>query len=293
MHKIGLRTLSAFAVIAFAIPLAAQKTVCPQTGPCPVNLPKPPKLLSYKAEIKIHSVQTLADGTTITRDSNELAARDSQGRFLSSRTGPFALGNSADDTITSANANDPVDGTRSNWNSRTRKATVIKMPPGDQLRGCWVSDSGTTSMSFGGQRLAQPPPTGSIGTGSGLAGGSITASVGPLSTPPIRPRPTKEDLGTAAIMGLEAHGTRMTFTTPVGEIGNDRPLVRSTETWTAPGLFLPLRQITNDPRTGTETREVVSLDLSEPPISTFQPPEGYEIQVDEMHEVPCQQQTVQ
>jgi hypothetical protein len=89
-------------------------------------------------------------------------------------------------------------------------------------------------------------------------------------------------------MGLEAHGVRMTITTPAGEVGNDRPLVRTTETWTAPGLLFPLRQIMTDPRSGTETREVVSLDLSEPPVSTFQPPEGYEIQVDEMHEVPCQ-----
>jgi hypothetical protein len=97
-----------------------------------------------------------------------------------------------------------------------------------------------------------------------------------------------EDLGTIVIMGLEAHGTRMTMTTPAGEIGNDKPLVRITETWSAPGLLIPLRQITTDPRTGTDTREVVSLDLSEPPLSTFQPPDGYEITVDELHEVPCQ-----
>jgi hypothetical protein len=38
---------------------------------------------------------------------------------------------------------------------------------------------------------------------------------------------------------------------------------------------------------GTETSEVIGLDLSEPPLSTFQPPEGYDIQVDEMREVPC------
>jgi hypothetical protein len=88
-------------------------------------------------------------------------------------------------------------------------------------------------------------------------------------------------------MGLEAHGTRITFTTPAGEIGNDRPLVHTTEVWTTPGLLVPLRQITTDPRMGTETREVIGLDLGEPPLSTFQPPEGYDIQVDEMREVPC------
>ena len=50
-----------------------------------------------------------------------------------------------------------------------------------------------------------------------------------------------------------------------------------------------MRQITTDPRMGFETREVISLDLTEPPLSTFQPPEAYEIEMEELHEVPCQQ----
>jgi hypothetical protein len=294
MHRIGLRALAAFAVIAFAVPLTAQNAPCQQTAPCPVNPPKP--LLSYTAEIRIHSVQTLADGTTITRDSKEFAARDSQGRFLSSNTGsPFGLGNSRGDEFTSGNANDPVDNTQTNWDSRSRKARVLKMPPIGERHGCWASDSETTRMNFG-PGLPQPrPASGSsvgVGTGGGIGtgDGSMILSTGLFAPAPVRfhPATATEDLGTAVIMGLEAHGTRTTTTTSVGEVGNDKPLVHTTETWTAPGLLFPLRQISTDPRTGTETREVVSLDLSDPPLSTFQPPEGYEITADEMREVACQ-----
>ena len=282
MHQISLHTFAASAIIAMTIPLTAQIAPCQQTAPCPVNPPKPPKLLSFTAEIKIHSVQTLADGTTITHDSKEQQARDSQNRYFSSRTNPFAIGGSADDAFTFSNAHDPVDGTQTNWDSRTRKATVLKMPSRDQQHGCWASSSGGR-WNFG----PMPPMPRPAPSGGGMIIGPV-ASVGSFVPPSVRPRPTNEDLGTAVIMGLEAHGTRMTITTPVGEIGNDKPLVRTTETWTAPGLLMPLRQNTFDPRTGTETREVVSLDLSEPPLSTFQPPEGYEITVDELHEVPCQ-----
>jgi len=298
MHKTCLHTLTASAIIAIAISLAAQNAPCQQTVPCPVNPPAPPKPLSFTAEIKIHSVQTLGDGTTITHDSKELHARDSQGRFLTSRTGnPFsfgnpAFGNPAEDAITTANANDPVDGTQSLWDSRSKKARVLKMPPRDQQHGCWANSSGTSRWNYGGMPT-QPPVAASSSVGIGTGGGigivaGAVASVGPMGPVPARPRPTQEDLGSAVIMGLEAHGIRMTFTTPVGEIGNDKPLIRTTEIWNAKGLPLPLREIVSDPRSGVQTREVVSLDLSEPPLSTFQPPEGYEITVDELHEVPCQ-----
>jgi hypothetical protein len=47
--------------------------------------------------------------------------------------------------------------------------------------------------------------------------------------------------------------------------------------------------VTDDPRTGKRTRELVELSQSEPDPATFQPPEGYEVVTQELHEVPCQQ----
>jgi hypothetical protein len=114
---------------------------------------------------------------------------------------------------------------------------------------------------------------------------------GPIVAPRSAPtRPVREDLGTDTIAGVEARGTRLTTTIPAGRIGNDQPLVRTAERWWAPSLGgLTLRDITDDPQSGKSTRQLVSLDLSEPDPSTFQPPEGYEVVTEEMRQVACQQ----
>jgi hypothetical protein len=99
----------------------------------------------------------------------------------------------------------------------------------------------------------------------------------------------REDLGTATIQGVEARGYRITTTIPAGEQGNDQPLVSKREVWMAPGFGRALREITDDPRMGKRTMELVNLTQSEPDLTAFQPPEGYEVVIEEMHEVACQQ----
>jgi hypothetical protein len=106
-------------------------------------------------------------------------------------------------------------------------------------------------------------------------------------TTPARHAPKREDLGTTTIQGVEAHGWRYTRTTPVGEVGNDQPLVNTQEVWTSPELGQVVRSVRSDPRAGTTTKELVSLDLGEPDPALFQPPEGYEMHSSEMHAVTC------
>ncbi len=92
-----------------------------------------------------------------------------------------------------------------------------------------------------------------------------------------RPRPTREDLGSKTINGLEAKGTRMTTTYPVGRVGNDQPFTVTHETWMSTDLMIPVLQIDNDPRTGVRTMELTNIERGEPDSSLFQPPEGYTI----------------
>ncbi len=101
-------------------------------------------------------------------------------------------------------------------------------------------------------------------------------------------KPEVEDLGTTTIQGVEARGTRTTTTIPAGEIGNDQPIVTTSEHWISRDFGLVVREITDDPRTGKRTRELVSLDRGEPDIAAFQPPDGYDVTVEELHEVSCQ-----
>jgi hypothetical protein len=222
-------------------------------------------------------VQTLANGTTITRVSSETRARDSQNRTLNANTQAPVLANHP--SVTFFRVHDPVDNSDISWISNTKTAKVVKRPSADQRTGCWATDSGSTRTSFGGV----PPkmPSGTI-----VSSQTVTPAGG-------NPRPSaqdvkREDLGTSSIMGVEVKGTLVTRTTPAGEIGNDAPLVSTTESWFAPSLQMSLRDVWDSPQTGKRTSEVVSLSLSEPDPSTFQPPEGYEVVTETMHQVPCQ-----
>jgi hypothetical protein len=228
----------------------------------------------YTAEFKITTVLTLPNGTTITRESTEIEARDSQGRYLHSTTEQTPLPGM--EPGTSANVNDPVEGTQSNWNSRTKQARVMKLPPKDERKGCWANESGTFRTSWSeGPKPGAPAPNGTVLPGGGTV------------VPAQRHTPEVEDLGKSTIQGIEVHGHRFTTTIPAGEIGNDQPIVSVSETWSAPHLGLTLREVSDDPRSGKRTRELVNITQGEPDLTMFQPPEGYEVKIEELRQVAC------
>ena len=242
----------------------------------------------YTAEFKITRVQTLANGATITHESKQVMARDSQGRSMNANTPLSASDDQPGNTITMVH--NPVDNTQITWDSRSKHVRVLKMAPPGAGPGCWSTASGNSTEEIGG---GAPAPA-SGGVGGGVAGSALVVSPSPDSTliPAARPmamRPVREDLGTDTILGTEVKGTRITRTIPAGQIGNDVPLVTTSEIWSAPSLGLTLREITDSAQSGKSTREAVSLDLGEPDPSLFQPPEGYEVTTAEMHPAPCRQ----
>lgn len=268
-------TFSALAV--FAQTSTGQNPVTRVVSP---NTAKTARIEAYTAEFKTVNVQTLVNGTTITRETKEVRARDSQGRTLVVTTQPqFANGR----------IENPVDNTQITWNtaikSGIKKASVIHLLPQDQRHGCWASDSRRMGIQYDAGASAPGTSTGG-GGGQGLAG-SILASGEPRET--SNPERTHEALGTTMIQGLEAKGDLWTTVIPTGHAGNDSPIKTTQESWRAPGFPFPLRDIYEDPRMGKRTREVVSLTIGEPDLSLFQTPEGYEVVNEEMHEVPCQQ----
>lgn len=237
------------AVVGLALPVTGQTAGVTSSTFGATNRPIPTARLPYTAEFKLTSVKTLASGATISHESTQVIALDSQGRRMTATTDvPLT----SDQTpITRVTVMDPVARTNSSWTVPGQKATVIQMPAPGATRNC-----ATTA-----------PPQVRIPNVN--------------QTQPERPKPVMEDLGTQTINGVEARGRRITTTTPAGAIGNDAPLVRTTETWTAiattglRGLFV--RQISDDPQSGKYTRELTNFTLAEPDASVFQPPEGYEI----------------
>lgn len=214
--------------------------------------------LPYTAEFRTTTVRTLANGSTVTQETTEIVARDSQGRqMLSTTSTPISEGQPVRTMI---NINDPVGHTHSFWVVPGDRVTVTNLPAPDAVRA------------------SCPAPT--------------------LASPPQRDeaqraQPTTEDLGTQSFQGLEARGHRSTWTIPVGSIGNSEQLVHTSEAWfsTTPGLTgINVRQVNDDPQTGLSTRELVRFTQGEPDAAQFQPPQDYEIVAQETHdEVRCPQ----
>jgi hypothetical protein len=247
-----------FAAIAIAVlllPALGQTPparVVSRTRLKPVPQPQAP----FTAELKVTDVRTLANGSTLTRESTEVRAADSLGRVMTAIT--RVPPNDDGRTTTTVNVVDPLAGTRTNWMVPGEQATVTKM---------------------------QSPGAG----GSSCSGNSPITPVTRSSTATQRTSVT-EDLGTETIQGVQAHGQRTTTTTPAGMIGNSETLVRTSEVWQAIGIqpmVLVVREISDDPDSGKRTKELVSVALSEPAPSTFLPPQGYEIVNRDAPSLPC------
>jgi hypothetical protein len=263
-----------FAIAGFALQLVGQDAVRPE--PRPVAHP-------YTAKFKITSEQTLANGTTITRETTETAIVDSHGRRLTETAFP-ATGQLPERSV--IRVFDPVARTNTDWEVPGKKATVRPMPPhrqsGEAGSSCWTTGPVTPVASA--PSSPELPNAHTTFSEAAVVSGSVPTS---SDARPAAKEGSREDLGTQTIQGVQARGTRTTHTTPIGAVGNDAPLVRTTEVWMARSLNLMVRQVIDDPRTGKRTRELVELSQSEPDISAFQPPEGYEIETLELHEIPC------
>ncbi|HEY1803904.1 MAG TPA: hypothetical protein VGG45_05440 [Terracidiphilus sp.] len=272
-------SLAAFAFTAFVYPVCGQGIATPP-NPNPTQHHWQPYLATYK----VTSQQTLADGTIIVRESTETEAQDSQGRHMHSQT--EVTPQMGRDPGTSGSANDPVEGTQSTWDSRAKKARVVKLPSKDQREGCWSNDAGTFRMSW--NRAGRGLTGGSSFFVSGSSGTAVVSATTPVTAPAVaRPKPAIEDLGTQSIDGVQAHGHRFTTTIPAGEIGNDEPLVTTGEDWISTEFGIIVRNVSDDPRSGKRTRELVDLTPGDPDPTTFQPPEGYQVVVEELHQVAC------
>lgn len=246
----------------------------------------------YTAELKNLSVKTLPDGTTITLEATTVMAVDSEGRSMTSTTDLWELVDGK--PITRYSVSDPVAGTHTSWTSPGKEATVITSHTHQTGQSdCTVffaTPDGYTMNAPAGSDTTEPAKSfvGKIASGSFKSSSDSNPQIDYLRS--LHYNSTREDLGTTTIQGLEAHGTRITWTTPAGTMGNDQPMVHTQETWITTAdnpRALNVRQISDDPESGKSTLELVSLSLDEPDLSVFQPPESYEIVTKEMHSASC------
>jgi hypothetical protein len=201
----------------------------------------------YSAQAVTQVTQTLANGNQINRTVTSAVARDSSGRTMRQETlggfGPWGGQGNASGTK-SVMIHDPV--AQVSYVLDTTNKVAHKMTMGNHQRG------------------AARGPAGANGAQPRVARGN-------------RPAPQTESLGTQAINGVSAQGTRITRTIPAGAIGNAQPIQIVTETWYSPDLQVVVMSKTSDPRTGDSVYQLNNIVRAEPDASLFQVPAGYTV----------------
>ena len=204
----------------------------------------------FSATATTETTQTLADGTTIHRTSPATLYRDSQGRSRSEVTlsgfGPLQASGKTHTMITIA---DPVAGAHYMLDAEQKIAHKAAL----RVRG-GGGPSPEEAEAFQQkmqERLQKDEPSGALKT---------------------------ESLGSRAINGITAEGTRTTRTIPVGQIGNDRPLQIVFERWYSADLQMVVKSTRTDPRFGTTTYTLTNIQRTEPAASLFAVPADYTVQ---------------
>jgi hypothetical protein len=208
----------------------------------------------YSGEEVSETVQTLADGTHITRSGTvQRVYRDSQGRTRTERQlGGSARPGARPQAPVIVEIRDPVAGLMYLLDTQGKVAHRI-----------------TLSAASSAVRSAAPQPR-----------TAPAPAAAPAAADPYRPEFKHESLGSEMIEGVMAQGSRTTTTYPVGAEGNDRPIVVTQESWTSPELGVSLLWKISDPRSGDRTQKLTNISRTEPEAGLFQPPADYAI-VDE------------
>lgn len=234
MHRTGCLTALIALAVALPAPLAFAQTSVPiilAQDDAGTVIGQPLYAVQRTTE-----VQTLPDGTHLTRQTEERKWRDSQGRY---RRESAVLIDGQQPAFHTAFIIDPVASTVTVLNLDRKTAVVTHLPAtGPYALHPYVD-------------LDQKPI-------AALSGVDIKV----------------EKLDGRTITGVYAVGRRVTRTRPPGAIGNDRPVVTVAERWVSPDLKLLLASSSNDPRL-VQTRQVTQLERSEPDPGLFQVPADF------------------
>jgi hypothetical protein len=210
----------------------------------------------YSATTEMEVVQTLADGTHITRKAMlRKSYRDSQGRTREENFVYMGVSGSQQPVLSIILIRDPVAGTSFslNPNMHTARVPVLMRPPLPQQN---ANTTATQSPPLRPQNAtaaaAQPPPT-------------------LRTTEP----PQHEDLGTQTIEGLLVEGTRIAQVIPTGAQGNDQPMKIVREIWFSKELQLDVLIKTSSPLSGEQTTRMTDISRNEPDPALFQVPPDY------------------
>jgi hypothetical protein len=251
----------------------------------------------YTAEAVTESIQLLPDGNRIVRKSSTLLARDGAGRTRQERKG---------DGRGAIFISDPMEGRNFVLNESSRTVTSIPrmpnmpqpptpptpaMPPAPPSPpvGAVPPAGGTASRDvevLPGKVVVRRRSGGGaedvhvevlrIGRGEHAAAFPPPPPMPPMTLPMLpRGKGDTKSLGTREFDGIKADGTMTTHTIPAGEIGNEKPILVTSERWFSPELHIVVYARTNDPRAGETIYRLANVKRGEPPADLFRVPADY------------------
>ena len=224
----------------------------------------PVKGAPFCAAVTTEHTQSFADGNRIHTADNSSICRDSEGRTRREASlnllgaGPQA---SAPKLITIL---DPVAGVRYMLDSENKVAHKMTLPP--------PGSSPDRGLPKGGEMLIMRSAGGAAG--QTFSTNMLYRKAGQDSN---EPAPATENLADQTINGIHATGTRITTTIPSGKMGNDKPIVVTSERWYSPDLKATVMTKHDDPWAGELETQFTNVNASEPDPSLFTVPSDYKI----------------
>ncbi len=204
----------------------------------------------FSATATSETTQTLQDGSVLRRTSQLSMFRDSQGRSRQEATftgfGPLTASGTPK---TMVGISDPVGGFHiqlDNENKIAHKSAIRSRGGNPGLGGAAPQFEGRME-----ERMQKEEAAGLL---------------------------KRESLGTQTINGVLAEGTRTTHIIPAGQIGNEKPLQVVSERWFSADLQIVVKSTRNDPRFGTTTYTINSIQRTEPAATLFTVPAGFSVQ---------------
>jgi len=229
---------------------------------------EPVKGVPFCATIATEHTQNFADGNRIHTTDNSTLCRDSEGRtrreaalMLLGPVPPKSPGKLV--TIV-----DPVAGYRYVLDPNEKIARRMPLPP----------DGGPNVSSSRGTFAVKSEASGNFMYQTGGEAGPTVFVRRFGAESPDEPAPTTETLGDQTIGGIHATGTRITTTIPAGDMGNDLPMVTTSERWYSSELKATVMTKHSDPWAGELKTQFTNVNTTEPDKSLFSVPSDYKVE---------------
>ena len=228
----------------------------------------PVKGTPFCATLSTEHTQVFADGNRIHTTNDATLCRDSEGRTR--REAELDLlgavtQKSPHKLITIV---DPIAGFRYVLDTKEKIARKMPLPPGG-ARG--------PGQPGGRIKIRDEEDTFFYSGGGQQSSHVFMKKIGP---DPNASEPSTESLGDQTIGGVHATGTRVTTTIAAGSMGNEQPILVTSESWYSPELKALVLTKHVDPWAGELKTQFTNVTPSEPDRSLFTVPSDYKV-VDE------------